>query len=94
MWEIMLHPIVGGGTVDETHVVNPDAIRLLFAFPNLEVLQIRKATSFKDVDDALIKDIASEWPRLRSLELRYFTNPPVAPKSPSLGSFRLSIPRF
>src|ERR1700683_764726 len=75
MQEITLWPIGNGELTDVMHVVNPDAIRLLFAFPNLEVLQIKMATSFEDIDDALIKDITSTWPQLRSLKFQYLYTP-------------------
>ena len=49
-------------------VLNPNSIRRLLTFPNLENLAILTPISFEDVDDTLIGEIASAWPRLTSLE--------------------------
>jgi hypothetical protein len=54
------------------HILHPNTLRLLFAFPNLEVLNISTIISFSEVDNTLIEDMASAWPHLKSLELRYF----------------------
>lgn len=53
-------------------ILDPPAIRRFFAFPNLEVFRISIAVSFDEIDDALIRDMAFEWPRLRELELLYY----------------------
>lgn len=53
-------------------VLEPNTLRLLFAFSNLEELNIYTMISFVKVDNALIKDIASAWPHLGSLALRSF----------------------
>jgi hypothetical protein len=53
-------------------VLDPPAIRRFFAFPNMEVLRISAAISFDDIDDDLIKDMVSKWPRLKELELLYY----------------------
>ena len=54
-----------------TYPVNPDSISFLFPFHDLEVLFIGTPTSFKHIDNTLIKDIANAWPRLRILQLHY-----------------------
>lgn len=52
-------------------VLDPNTLHILFAFANLEVLRIKTFTSFAKVDNALIKDVASAWPGLKSLEIRH-----------------------
>jgi hypothetical protein len=56
---------------DPTCVLESHAIRRLFAFPNLEVLRISLAISFEQIDDPLVKDMASAWPQLQQLELQF-----------------------
>jgi len=54
------------------HVLDPNTLHILFAFANLEVLSITTLISFANVDNALIKDMASAWPSLKTLEIQYF----------------------
>jgi hypothetical protein len=54
------------------HVLDPNTLHILFAFANLEVLSITTLISFANVDNALIKDMASAWPSLKTLDIQYF----------------------
>jgi hypothetical protein len=49
-------------------VLDPNSIRRLLAFPNLESLAIFTPISFEDIDKTLIGEIASAWPHLTTLE--------------------------
>ena len=69
---ITLFPDVQDSGYEKTHAVNPNSISLLFPFQNLEDLLIGTATSFKHIDNALIKDMANAWPRLKYLRLYHF----------------------
>jgi hypothetical protein len=64
---------------ERRHVLDPGVLGLLFACPDLEVLEITTAISFEEVDDTVIRNMASAWPRLKSLALRNWkvTSPPT-----------------
>jgi len=63
--------IVNNDNLLSKFVLDPNTLHMLFAFANLEVLRIKTFTSFAKVDNALIKDVASAWPGLKSLEIRH-----------------------
>lgn len=50
--------------------LDPSILHILFAFPNLEHLNISLSISFKEVDDMLVSAMALAWPRLKSLTLQ------------------------
>ena len=51
-------------------ILDPNTLRLLFSFSNLEELDIRTTISFVKVDNALVKGMTLAWPRLKSLQLQ------------------------
>jgi hypothetical protein len=51
--------------------LDPLGIKLLYVFTNLEVLKINTASSANELDDTILEEIASTWPRLRVLQICY-----------------------